>query len=366
MFGFLPRQTRLLTRVTVAPGPATMSLTAQIKTAALAQGFDVVGVAAVDAGPPTGDSAETSLPTQLRARLSAWLSAGYHATMAWMTRTPERRADPRLVLPGCRAVIVVGLNYDSGAHPDEGPGMGRIARYAWGRDYHLTMGDRLTRLTETLTTLAPEASHKWYVDTGPVMEKAWAQQAGVGWIGKHSNLVSAEHGSWLVLGVILTTLPLTPDPPGTDLCGTCTLCLQACPTEAMPTPYVVDARRCLSYLTIEHRGADLPPDLARDIGTHLFGCDDCLDVCPYNTQATPSTDPAWAPRVWTLRPALAELSSWNEPEFLARTVESPIRRTRYAGFQRNLRLVQDQIGQPATDHTPPATRPVDPGKPRGV
>lgn len=341
----------------------------RVKALALAQGFDAVGIAAVESSAAAvaddhsnaaNTSAPSPLPTpslieSLRTRLTNWLDAGYQATMHWIERAPERRADPRLVLPGCRTVIVVGLNYDSGAQPNEGPGMGRIARYAWGRDYHLTIGDRLAAVTAELTRLAPDAQHRWYADTGPVMEKAWAQQAGLGWIGKHSNLVSAEHGSWLLLGVVLTTLDLAPDQPGTDLCGTCTLCLSACPTQAMPVPYVVDAGRCLSYLTIEHRGDDIDPELARRIGNHLFGCDDCLDVCPYNTQAGIGTMLDEPPRDWALRPSLAELRGWSEQDFRDHTQQSPLRRARFAGFQRNLRLVQAAT-------TPAASPPVDTGE----
>ncbi|MFO0774299.1 MAG: tRNA epoxyqueuosine(34) reductase QueG [Nitrospiraceae bacterium] len=331
-----------------------MPLTERVKQLALDQGFDAVGIATLDAPPPDTPAPDAasdadSFTTLLQTRLRTWLDAGYQATMQWIARTPERRADPRLVLTGCRSIIVVGLNYDRALQPDERPGMGRIARYAWGRDYHLTVGERLSTLVERLKQLAPDASYKWYVDTGPIMEKAWAQQAGLGWIGKHSNLVSAEHGSWLLLGVVLTTLPLTPDTPGTDLCGTCTLCLTACPTQAMPTPYVVDAGRCLSYLTIEHRSDDIPTDLTQHVGNHLFGCDDCLDACPYNTQARPGRLLDDTPRPWALAPNLSELGTWTEQDFAAHTKDSPVRRTRFAGLQRNIRLIQ----QAAESHAQP-------------
>ncbi len=317
-----------------------MSLTAAVKNVAAALGFDACGIAAVPAEDP-GTQTDPSAPgllAWLRRRLLAWLAAGHQATMSWMAKNPDRRADPRRVLSGCRSVLVVGLNYDSGARADESPGMGRIARYAWGRDYHLVLGERLAALASHLQTLAPDHRHLWYVDTGPVMEKAWAQQAGLGWIGKHSNLVSHQHGSWLVLGVLLTTLELEPDAPGTDLCGTCSLCIQACPTQAIVEPYVVDARRCLSYLTIEHRGDDISDDLARRVGNHLFGCDDCLDVCPYNAQASPSGHPDFQPHDWALRPSLAQLLTWAETDFRVRTQDSPVRRTKFEGFRRNLRL----------------------------
>ena len=182
--------------------------------------------------------------------------------MAWMAREPSRRADPRLVLPGCRSLISVGMNYDTGHWPTEGPGYGRVARYAWGKDYHEVLGDRLKQLEARILDLAPESMTRSYVDTGPIMEKAWAQEAGLGWIGKHSNLVSSEWGSWLLLGEILTTLDLPPDESATDLCGSCSLCVQACPTGAIVEPGVVDSRRCVSYWTIEHRGGIPEPAIS--------------------------------------------------------------------------------------------------------
>ncbi len=185
-----------------------MSLAETIKHEAQLLGFDAVGIAAVS--PQAADE-------RLLHRLQAWLRRGFHGTMGWMARDPARRADPRVVLPGCRSIIAVGMNYDSGYRATEVQGYGRIARYAWGRDYHRILGDRLALLEAKLREWAPDAVTRSYVDTGPVMEKAWAQQASLGWIGKHSNLVSADHGSWLVLGEILTTIDLPPDTPAMDL-----------------------------------------------------------------------------------------------------------------------------------------------------
>ncbi|HKY73563.1 MAG TPA: tRNA epoxyqueuosine(34) reductase QueG, partial [Nitrospira sp.] len=233
--------------------------------------------------------------------------------------------------------------YDTGHRAIEGQGYGRVARYAWGKDYHRILGDRLALLESKLHDWAPEVLTRSYVDTGPIMEKAWAQRAGLGWIGKHSNLVSAEHGSWLVLGEILTTLVLPPDAPGTDLCGGCSLCIQACPTQAIAEPYVIDATRCISYLTIEFRGErdEIPTDLAAGMGNHIFGCDDCLDVCPFNLQAEPTTDPAFHPTVTTLAPRLADLAGLNEQSFLERFRQSPIRRATVRGLQRNIQIAQE-------------------------
>ena len=240
-----------------------MSLAEAIKREALALGFDAVGISRVaDSSQPSAISHQpdsslppypatpltpapvTPLPQLLFGRLAEWLRLGYYGTMAWMTRDPSRRSDPRLVLPGCTSMVSVGMNYYTDNRANEQPGMGRIARYAWGKDYHTVMRQRLSQLETKIAALVPGVTTKSYVDTGPIMEKAWAQQAGLGWIGKHSNLVSAESGSWLLLGEILTTLDLEPDEPATDLCGSCTLCIQACPTGAIVEPYVVDARLC--------------------------------------------------------------------------------------------------------------------------
>jgi epoxyqueuosine reductase len=311
-----------------------MSLVESIKQEARSLGFAAIGIAAVNP--------ETSDDRRLR-RLQEWLRRGFHGTMSWLARDPLRRADPRIVLPGCRSIIVVGMNYDTGHRATEGRGYGRIARYAWGQDYHRILGERLSLLEATLHTWAPGAVTRSYVDTGPIMEKAWAQEAGLGWIGKHSNLVSAEHGSWLVLGEILTTLDLAPDAPATDLCGSCSLCIQACPTDAITEPYVVDATRCISYLTIEFRGGrdEIAEDLAAPMGNRIFGCDDCLDVCPFNLRAEPTTDSAFQPSPLALAPRLEELAGLDEDAFAERFRHSPIRRATLPGLRRNVAIAQE-------------------------
>ncbi|SLM48291.1 Epoxyqueuosine reductase [Nitrospira japonica] len=309
-----------------------MSLSAVIRQEAIALGFDAVGISSV----------AQSHSTTLLDRLEEWLARRYHGTMAWLARDPSRRADPTVVLPNCRSIVSVGLNYDTGHRATEGPGFGRIARYAWGRDYHRTLGDRLTLLENRIKALAPTAATRTYVDTGPVMEKAWAQQAGLGWIGKHSNLVSAQYGSWLLLGEVLTTLELTPDEPATDLCGNCRLCIQACPTGAIVEPYVVDARRCISYLTIEFRGAAdmIEHEIRQQMGNHIFGCDDCLDVCPYNLQAEEKAVTAFSPAPLSLAPRLSELAELTDETFTERFRDSPIRRTKRDGLLRNVTIAQ--------------------------
>lgn len=312
-----------------------MALTGAIKQAARALGFEAVGIALVDAP-------DSSPQPTLLSRLTQWLERGFHGTMTWMGRMPEKRADPRQVLPRCRSIISVGMNYLTEHRADERSGYGRIARYAWGKDYHNVLGERLRQLERRIRSLAPEADTRSYVDTGPVMEKAWAEQAGLGWIGKHSNLVSSQYGSWLLLGEILTNLELEPDEPGTDLCGSCTLCIQACPTRAIVKPYVVDATRCISYLTIELRGDQtaISDELQSLLGNKIFGCDDCLDVCPFNLRAEPTQEPAFQPTPLTLAPNLDTLSQMDETTFSSTFRQSPIRRAKQTGLLRNIGIAQ--------------------------
>ncbi len=334
-----------------------MLLAQTIKREALALGFDAVGISRVGppGQPPVGGSPfvpptpPTPLPQYLLSRLAEWLQRGFHGTMAWMTRDPSRRSDPQQVLRGCRSMVSVGMNYYTDNRANEQPGMGRIARYAWGKDYHTVMSRRLSQLEATIGALAPGVITKSYVDTGPIMEKAWAQQAGLGWIGKHSNLVSAECGSWLLLGEILTTLELEQDEPATDLCGSCTLCIQACPTGAIVEPYVVDARLCISYLTIELRGGreGVSDDLAAQMGNRIFGCDDCLDVCPFNLRADATNEPAFAPTPLTLAPNLQTLAQISEESFSTTFKESPLKRAKRSGLLRNVGIAQENHAQQA-------------------
>jgi epoxyqueuosine reductase len=302
-----------------------MTLTERVKRKALDLGFQAVGVSRV-----TSDRPEA-------ARLTEWLAREYHGEMDWMARTAKKRKNPALLLPGIRAIVSVGMNYDTEDQPDDRPGHGRIARYARGEDYHHVLGKRLKALAAFLQTEAPDSRNRAYVDTGAVMEKAWAQRAGLGWIGKHSNLVSARHGSWLLLGEVLTTADLDPDEPGADLCGTCTLCIRTCPTGAITEPYVVDARRCLSYLTIEQKG-QIPQEFQRALGNRIFGCDDCLEVCPYNHQATPTADPAFRATPLTLNPDLDALARQSAAEFQSAFRHSAVRRTTHEGLQRSIAI----------------------------
>ena len=308
------------------------STTRLLKQAALEQGFHAVGIARVPSSTTDQDCSPSGhSQTSLLNRLRYWLTQGYYGTMEWMRRTPERRADPTQVLPHCRSIIALGLNYWTDAIPDERRGNGRIARYAWGEDYHRVFKKKLKQLERVLKSLEPDCATRSYADTGPVMEKFWAQQAGLGWIGKHSNLVSPTFGSWLLLGEILTTMELEADEPGTDLCGTCTLCVRACPTGAIAEPYVVDATKCISYLTIEYRGdgPSLDEGLQTRMGNRIFGCDDCLDVCPYNAFAPATNEPGMQPTALTQGPNLSRLSALSEEDFSRTFAHSPIRRAKF-------------------------------------
>ncbi len=340
---------------------SSSTLVRLIKAQAQSLGFDAVGIARVP--PPssdldsssshasTPDVASLPLPSRLWRRLTHWLEQRFHATMTWMERDPQRRSDPTKVLPGCQSLIVVGMNYFTDHIADESQHAGRIARYAWGKDYHDLMKTRLNQLEDFLHEQIPEIQTKNYVDTGPIMEKAWAQEAGIGWIGKHTNLVSTEYGSWLLLGEILTTCELEADEPAIDLCESCSLCIQACPTNAIVEPYQLDAERCISYITIEHRGSltDIEPELRKKIGNRIFGCDDCLDICPFNVNAQPTHEHHFQPTSWTLHPQLPHLAAVNEEEFRAMTKGSPTRRAKYNGFQRNVEIARRNSSYPSSN-----------------
>ena len=304
-----------------------MTLTEKVKRKALDLGFQVVGVSRI-----TSDRPES-------ARLAEWLARGYHGEMNWMARTAAKRKNPALLLPGIRAIVSLGMNYYTDDRPDGGPEQGRIARYARGKDYHRVLGQRLESLASFLRAEVPDSRSLAHVDTGAVMEKAWAQRAGLGWIGKHSNLVSGRYGSWLLLGEVLTTAELSPDEPGADLCGTCTLCIKSCPTGAITEPYVVDARRCLSYLTIEQRG-HIPEEFQAALGNYVFGCDDCLDVCPYNHQATTTAEPAFRATPLTLNPDLDGLARQSAEEFQAAFRGSAVRRAGHEGLRRSAAIAR--------------------------
>jgi epoxyqueuosine reductase len=291
------------------------ALAGRVKATGRRLGFDLVAVG--PAGPPERGAA-----------LDAWLDAGCAGTMAYMERTRAARRDPARVLPGARSVIACALNYYQGA---DAAGPPHVARYAWGDDYHAVMEPRLRALLDDLVAAAPGSTGRAYADTGPLLERELAARAGLGWVGKNTMLLHPALGSYFFIGMILTTAELQPDPPLPDRCGTCTRCLEACPTAAFPRPYVLDARRCISYLTIEHRGA-IPEDARPGLGTLAFGCDICQDVCPWNRRAPVTSEAAFRARDL---PALREWPGLTEAEYRERLRGSPLRRARRRGLRRN-------------------------------
>jgi epoxyqueuosine reductase len=251
----------------------------------------------------------------------------------------EKRADPRNILPDARSVIAVALNYFTPAQHNSDQSVGKISRYAWGDDYHDVLTARLETLLGYIHSIEPASEGKLYVDTGPVMDKAWAQRAGVGWKGKHTNVITQEYGSWVFLGEIILNLELEYDEPATDHCGTCTLCIEACPTQAIVEPYVVDSNRCISYLTIEHRG-EIPADLGEKFEGWIYGCDICQDVCPWNQKfSTVAPVKEFQPREQNLNPEPKAILEMNQEQFSERYRKSPIKRTKLAGLKRNARIV---------------------------
>jgi epoxyqueuosine reductase len=264
--------------------------------------------------------------------------------MAYLGRTATRRADVRRVMPSARTVIVVGVNYNTDRpYSTEcgDPQRAQIARYAWGDDYHDVIAKRLDALVAWMHAEDPQPFEAcWYVDTGPVQERVYAQHAGVGWIGKNTCVIHPQLGSWLFLGEILCSLALDVDVPSLDQCGTCTLCIEACPTQAIRAPGVLDATRCISYLTIERRG-ELSPALASAIGTHVYGCDVCQEVCPWNAVAPTSADPAWQPRPAWDGVTLAALDAAGDAELGAAMKGSAMRRAKVQGLRRNVRAALD-------------------------
>ncbi len=313
-----------------------MLTSAAVKTRALELGFDLCGIAPAAAFPELG-------------RLPSWLRSGYAGTMTYLNRTARVRADVRGILPAARSVVAVACVYNvDRPYSTEiaDPRQAQIARYAWGADYHDVMGARLGALAAWMRAAHGEPfESRAYVDTGPVQERVYAQYAGLGWIGKNTCLISPDHGSWLLLGEIICGLPLEPDAPGFDRCGTCTLCLEACPSSAFVGPGVLDSRRCLSYQTIEFRGA-IPEDLRARLGARVFGCDVCQDVCPWNATAVTTTRPEWAPRAALDRPAIADLWEKSDTELEDAVSGSPLARPGIVGLRRNLAVALGNTGDP--------------------
>ena len=323
--------------------PDSSSLCISVKQAAKQAGFDLAGIA------PASDSPELkSFPV--------WIAAGHAGEMKYLESRDEhgelKRGSLARVAPWARSVIVCAINYNT-AHPYstqiQDASRGWISRYAWSReDYHDAVLRRLRQveaaLHEQLEGSDPPLQARSYVDTGSIVERVFAKYAGVGWIGKNTCVINQQNGSWLFLGVILTSLELAPDLPAPDRCGTCTRCIEACPTDAILAPYQLDSNRCISYLTIEKRGS-IPEDLRAGIGRHVFGCDICQDVCPWNRKAPVTIAPEFAPREGLVNPALDWLAEMSAGEFERSFRKSPIRRTKHAGMRRNAAIAIGNSGK---------------------
>jgi epoxyqueuosine reductase len=311
-------------------------LTREVKREAGRLGFGLVGIA-----DPS--------PSAHARRYRDWLARDYHADMGYLARPDaiQKRADPRILMPSVRSIVVVGMNYYPGSFPPTTEREGRVSRYAWGSDYHHVMMEKLERLAGWVTDQVDRpVAHRSYVDFGPLMERELAQRAGLGWLGKNTNLIHAALGSYVFLGELLLDIELEPDRPfAGDRCGSCTACLDACPTGALVAPRTLDARRCISYLTIEHRDA-IPEALRPPMGDWVFGCDICQEVCPWNKRfARPARSAVLDPARPTLD--LIELLMLDESRFQARFRNTPLWRPRRAGLLRNAAVVLGNLGAPA-------------------
>ena len=310
-------------------------LAAALKHEALRLGFDLAGAA------PAGS------PRRLDA-LHQWLAAGRGGDMSYFPRRLAAYADPRSILPSARSLLMLAAGYRTVEPAEPAPGMGRVARYAWGEDYHDVLRGRMRALAEFHRRLTPQAQVRGVVDTAPLLERDFAQQAGLGWIGKNTALVHDRLGSWLFLAALLTSAELAYDEPAVESrCGTCMACIEACPTGALVAPYQLDARRCVSYLTIEHRGP-IPGEFHAAIGDRVFGCDRCQEVCPWNRQASAPADAAagpFAPRAGLNPLPLAELAGLDEAAWQAQFGGTALARTGRDGLLRNAAIVQANQGQ---------------------
>jgi epoxyqueuosine reductase len=300
------------------------SLTARIKERALELGFCKVGIV-----PAEALSSESE-------HFFEWLDRGHYGSMAWMLREPEKRVDPRIIFPEAKSVIVVAMNYFTPHEHDNSPSSGKISRYAWGDDYHDILRERLKDLLAWIQQENSEIDGKVCIDTTPILEKAWAVRAGIGWLGKHSNVITTDHGSWVFIGEIILNIELEYDREVVpDHCGLCTACIDACPTDAIVEPYVVDSRKCISYATIELRDESLPHEIASNLSGWLYGCDICQDVCPWNRFEKPSNESRFEPRNDETSIPLLSIESMEHNEYAKRFRGSAMKRAKLQGLQRN-------------------------------
>lgn len=313
-----------------------MSLTQCIKKKALEIGFDLVGIAPVE-------------PVPELAFYIDWIQAGYAGKMEYMKRHPEKRTHITEVVPAAKSVIACALNYHTD-HPlsteQRDQSRGWISRYGWGDDYHDILQQKLSDLSAFIkTTSDEEPITRFYVDTGPVVDRVYAKYAGIGWFGKNTCIINQQKGSWLFLGEIITSVELEYDTPPPDRCGTCNRCIEACPTDAILEPYVLDSRKCISYLTIELRD-EIPVELRADIGNHIFGCDICQDVCPWNRKAPKSTEESFQPRPGLFNPQLDALVGLSQEAFSETFRKNPVKRTKRRGLLRNIAVAMGNSEEP--------------------
>ncbi len=304
-----------------------------IKERARAEGFDKIGIVSA-----------TSLDEEGR-RLREWLARGYHGEMLWMARDVEKRISPIEIFPQARSVVVVALNYYTPHKHLNNSATGKVSRYAWGDDYHDVVNAKLKSLLSWIQEQQPAAEGKVCVDIQPVMDKAWALRAGLGWLGKHTNVITPEYGSWVFIGELLLNLELDYDTDRIeDHCGTCTLCIDACPTKAISEPYVVDANKCISYATIELRTPEIPPPVAENLSGWFYGCDICQDVCPWNRFEQVSDEARFAPREGNVNAELGDVLELTPEAYTKRFRGSAMRRAKLSGLQRNARaLMSDKL-----------------------
>ena len=301
-----------------------MNFTAQIKQKAIELGFHKIGIVRAEVLKEEGE------------HLKQWLEKDFHGEMKWMEREPEKRSNPKLIFENAKSVIVVALNYFTPHEHEEDKTKGKVSRYAWGDDYHDVLKEKLRELLAFIQSIDETAEGKICVDTAPVMDKVWAVRAGLGWLGKHSNLITKEFGSWVFIGEILLNLELEYETEiVADHCGTCTACLDACPTSAIVAPFVVDSRACLSYTTIELRSPEFSPEIKENLHGWLYGCDICQDVCPWNRFEKPTEETRFEPREGNISADLHEILSLSQEAYAEKFRRSAMKRTKLSGLQRN-------------------------------
>lgn len=321
-----------------------ISTSSFVKALALEAGFDLVGVARLaPRRRDAGSGADEAGLDQAEDLFAQWIAEGRHGGMEYLARGLDKRCDPQEVLAGARSIIMLASAYDSGEPNPARHGHGRVSRYAWGDDYHEILLPPLRQLESNLNTHFPGHHSRGYVDTGPVLEKVWAQRAGLGWIGHNGCLITTRFGSWVFLAALLTTLEIAPDADHPDRCGDCRACLPACPSGAILGDRRIDARRCISYTTIEHKGP-IPAEMHAPTGDWILGCDDCQLVCPWNEGAERAKDPRFAPRPALRSPSLAEILRWRDEDFWAARKASPIARAKRRGLLRNAAVAAGNAG----------------------